>query len=199
MERITDHAERAIARLPSRHRSKASILDLVRVTTAPIQEIEDVLFDILAAAGIDASEGEQLNVIGRLVGQERGGLDDPAYRIWLRARQLVNRSSGTVPELLAILRAVLPPQATITVTPFYPAGLQIQIGVVAVDNQAAIASLMRTATAGGVRVLLEYLGGTTTTTTPGPTTTTTTPAPLIVFTLDVGPGLDVGHLADAFE
>jgi hypothetical protein len=183
MDQITDHADRAVERLPALHRSKATMVALARAACVPVQEIENVLFAVLGIASIDSAEGAQLDTIGRVVGQERGTLDDAAYRVWLKARQAANRSSGTIPELLAVIRAVVPADATIVVLDQFPAGLQIQCFGVPIDLHEAVSSLVHVAHAGGVRVVFEFLAS--------PEAAT--------FRLDSGPGLDVGKLAGASE
>ncbi len=68
-----------------------------------IQEIEDVLWELIDERTIDAAVGVQLDGIGAIVGEPRLGKTDDEYRLFIKARRLVNLSSGTVPELIEIL------------------------------------------------------------------------------------------------
>lgn len=181
MERIADHPERAVERLPSLHKSKATMVDLVRALVAPIQSIEDVFFALRTLPSIDDSEGVNLDAIGRIVGQDRANLDDATYRVWLKARQQVNRSSGTVPELLAIARAVVPAGVELEAIPGFPAGFVIRANAEAIGPVDAIAGLLRAASAAGVLVILEY----------------SRHAPAETFRFGSGPGFGVGKLAGA--
>ena len=77
-------------------------------------EILGAQFDDLEASGqsmftlldIDNSEGVNLDLIGRIVGQPRLGVDDVTYRFYLRARILANRSSGGPEDIYKVFRAL---------------------------------------------------------------------------------------------
>lgn len=180
---IPDHADRAVARLPARHVEDARMVATVRALVAPLQEVEAALFALLTIAAIDSSSGVQLDLLGRVVGQERGSLDDASYRVWLKARQRVNRSSGTIPELLAIVRAVAPAVTRVEAIEGYPAGLTVRAFGAPLPLGEEVGALVRSAKVAGVRVVFEF--------SPAP--------PAETFRLDVGPGLDVGKLAGATD
>ena len=55
---------------------------------------------------IDLAAGEQLNLIGRIVGQKRAKMADEDYRLWIQARILLNKCRGTEEDLRAILRVL---------------------------------------------------------------------------------------------
>lgn len=183
IERIPDHADRAVDRLPAHQRTRQSIEKMIRAITAPVQEVEDALFSLLLIASVDSASGDALDKLGRIVGQPRNGLWDADYRVWIRARQRVNRSSGTIPELLAVLRSIFPPEVTVSVSPEFPAGLRIRARGVELRNPDAVAALIKEACAGGIQTIFDFL----------------TASPAETFTLDDGPGYDDGHLADAIE
>ena len=54
-------------------------------------------------------ELKSLDVLGKIVGQERGGMNDDDYALWIKARVLLNRSRGTPEDLIEILRVLLDP------------------------------------------------------------------------------------------
>jgi hypothetical protein len=71
-----------------------------------VQPLEDVYFQLLDERGVLVAVGEQLNVLGRLVGEPRYGRNDDKYRLALVNRAGINRSSGTPEELLTFLKAL---------------------------------------------------------------------------------------------
>ncbi len=104
---ITDHSDQAVARLHTIHKAKANIEALVRMLVDPIQTIEDTLWQLLTERLIDTAIGEQLNVLGRIVGQTRDGLSDSDYRRHIRARISVNKSKGLWTDLIAVARLII--------------------------------------------------------------------------------------------
>src|SRR5690349_3946784 len=75
---------------------------LLAILATPFQSLENTLQDLLTKRSIDTAEGAQLDVIGKLVGQPRNGLDDDTYRRYCRARIATNRSNGTNENLITI-------------------------------------------------------------------------------------------------
>lgn len=78
---------------------------------------------------IDAAEGAQLNIIGRIVGEPRGGRLDASYRLALRVRVLANKSNGRTEDLISIALAWsgLDPSVSgqVVAREYYPAGVSI--------------------------------------------------------------------------
>lgn len=149
------------------------------------QDVEDATQTLLTLLDIDASEGVQLDVIGRIVGQPRTGVDDPTYRLYLRARILANRSTGTVENIYAVMRALFGQD---TARPVYSGGwvkqFSIRLGFVLTRTQALVAlEFLGDAKEAGARGILEWIES---------------PASA-VFTYDSGPGYDVGVWAGALE
>lgn len=103
VEHIPDYVSRGTALLIERYRLPR-LSALLGAWLAEVQTVEDVLYALL-------TEGltRQLDVLGRIVGQPREGRSDAVFLLWIRARVLVNRSSGRAPQLYAIVRAVQVP------------------------------------------------------------------------------------------
>lgn len=181
MNHVTDHADRAVARVPAFQRSKTSIVSIARAVSGSVQEAEDLFLGILAIPVLASATGRTLDVIGRLVGQGRGAMDDAIYRTWIGARLAINRSSGTVPELISVVKTVAAAGVVTKVTESYPAALTVQASGVAIPNGDQIAALVHATRAGGVRVVFEW----------------TPSSPAYTFRLDAGPGLDVANLSGA--
>jgi hypothetical protein len=149
---VTDHVRAAWARLIEQFRDKDSLKAFVASYIKQIQGIEDACFDLLAGRIVDDAEGELLDFLGRIVGQERLGYADDAYRALVRARVRLNVSSGTPEDLIALaqLLGVVP-----VVTEHPPAGVTV-VSTEPITNGDLIATLMNLAKAAGVRLVFEW-------------------------------------------
>jgi hypothetical protein len=185
----TDQVATALSRLPQQFRSSAqpNIEAFMRMLASPLQDFQRAALDVLLLRTIDTAIGAQLDWLGRIVGQSRDGVvDDELYRRYLRARISTNRSKGRFADLIKISRLVVDEDALrVVVTNEGTATVRVRLADIAVaDDAAAILILfLRKAKSAGVRLILEY----------------STHTPLTTFTLDTGPGLNVGHLATALE
>jgi hypothetical protein len=177
-EHITDHAARAQARLLGSVRDLATHRGLIELSTTWTQGVEDA-FWVMLNDSVDVATAAQLDVWGRVVGHARDGRTDDVYRAWIKVRFAILRGGGTGD---AIVRAFmdLAPECTVTLIEEFPASIRLLLtGVPPAAPLSDLAGILRAAKAGGVRAILEFLvtfGGAT-------------------FTLDTGPGLDVGKLA----
>lgn len=158
-EHILDHTSRALARLPEQHKDQPNIAALIAVMADPIQAIEDALWALLVERTLDLGVGAQLDAIGELVGQARGGLVDDDFRRYIRARITANKSNATVDELLHVTELVLfDPSAVVRLTQYAPAAVVIWVSMVVVSDALAVilVGFLRKAAAAAVRMLLEY-------------------------------------------
>lgn len=102
---VADWSARLRTRLYTQFRDKATWTKWTDLVLGPqFQDLEDSAQTLLTFFDIDNSEGAQLDLIGRYVGQSRLGTGDPTYRLYLKARILADRSTGTPEELYAVLR-----------------------------------------------------------------------------------------------
>lgn len=178
-----DHAASALARLAEQFKNKANLAALLNAINVQSQDVETALQDLLSLRSVDTAFGAQLDVLGAIVGQPRGGFDDDAYRLYISARVLLNISSGTIPEVIAIFRALVDDTTTIEFEEQFPAGFVLRLGGQAFTPTMiqTLIGFLRSARAGGVRGLLEWFES----------------DPADVFRFDTGPGLDQGHFAGA--
>lgn len=185
----TDQVATALSRLPQQFRSSAqpNIEAFMRILAAPLQDVQRAALDVLLLRTIDTAVGAQLDWLGRVVGQPRDGVvDDELYRRYLRARIATNRSKGRFVDLIKIARLVVDEDSLrVVALNEGTATVRVRLADIAVasDVAAVLILFLREAKTAGVRLVLEYSEHT-------PDTT---------FTLDTGPGLDVGHLATALE
>lgn len=160
LEHATDHKERAIGVLIGQLRDKPRFTTLVAIYAKIFQEIEDVIWDLYTKRRIDTAQGAQLDVIGRLVDEPRGGLLDEDYRAVLRIKVRVLFSRGTGPNLIKIAKLFLLSD-DLTYSEFYPAA--IEMTVLASVSRARLLLLKRylkRAKSAGVRLdVIDATGG----------------------------------------
>lgn len=122
----TTHAAEARDHLLEQFKKKERIRAVLDAFSVQIQDLERVFFDLLENRWIDTATGAQLDGLGAIVGEPRQGRNDEDYRLAIRARVLINKSSGTVPELLAILSLLLPGGA-FQLIEYFPAAFVVEL------------------------------------------------------------------------
>jgi hypothetical protein len=106
LAKITDHIDQGVALLLEQFQGKPRIAALLTSLLRQVQDVEDAAWDVLTSRLISVAADAQLDALGKLVGEPRDGRDDGGYRVAITARIAVNRSSGTGPEIVAILKLV---------------------------------------------------------------------------------------------
>ena len=186
---VDDWAARLRSRLFTQFRDATSWQAWCDEVLGPqFQDLEDAAQTLLTLLDIDASEGVQLDNIGRIVGQSRNGVNDPTYRLYLSARVLANKSTGTVDDIFKVMRALFGQDET---QPTYHGGwvkqFAIRIGEALTRAEALIAvEFLGDAKEAGARGILEW--------------TESPPASMFQFDGTASPtglGFDVGYFAGA--
>lgn len=108
-----DHVRAALQNLLAQDKGRERIERLTALLVQRIQYLEDVVWAIREGGNLDTATGFDLDRLGNIVGEKRQGRGDELYRMWIRARAVVNRSAGRPDEMLHILRLVLPKDADI--------------------------------------------------------------------------------------
>lgn len=155
----TTHVSTALSRLLEQFKGNHEMRAMLESWVTQIQEFEDVAFQVLNGRGIDEGEGVQLDGIGQIVGQPREGIDDATYRFRLKARILLNASSGTIPEILQIFDLLVASDQNVALTEYFPASFLLTVGGDSGTTAARARELLRIlneATAGGVGRQLIY-------------------------------------------
>jgi hypothetical protein len=120
------------------------------------QEIENLLWDMLLGLLIDNAAGVNLEILGRLIGQDRISEDEEIYRRAIEARVRVNISQGEPEDLYYIVR-VMAPGSTFTYLDVYPAMIIVEIDANLLFNDPGlIAIFLWAARAAGVGLRLWY-------------------------------------------
>lgn len=156
---ITDHTAQALERLCQQFRDKPQITKLLTALTGTVQEAETALWELLTMRSVDTATGVYLDAIGSVVGQEREGLIDETYRRYIRARIATNRSRGTIGDVLHIANLVLnEPTAYVEIDNQGAGAYVLRVSDLEITDDLAelLLEFVRTATAAGVRAILEY-------------------------------------------
>lgn len=104
----TDYTAEALADLLlSQYGSSAFLRAILVAITDQVQLLEDDVFAVVTQRVATAAVGVQLDIIGAMVGQERGGRDDVDYLEWIEARILANASRGTPNEVLTVAACIV--------------------------------------------------------------------------------------------
>lgn len=164
MTAARNHVANALARLPHQYRGNGTVetntQKLVRVLLSPAPVLEQAMQDVLLRRSVDTAVGVQLDVLGKLVGRQRGGIaDDEVYRRFVRAQIAANRSNGLIDDILAIARLVVnDDSAGFAFKNQGVAAYALEVSGVALPHAiaAVLISLLLRATEVGTRPILEY-------------------------------------------
>lgn len=180
---VSDWQARLRGRLAAQFQGLPNVQAVVDAIAEQVQELEDSGQALFGLVSIDDSQGVQLDLLGRAVGQKRGGVSDPMYRLYLRARIRANKSSGTPEELFAVLQAMFNGAAVLRYYPSTDTAFVLRVLAPGMSPpEAAVARELATVAAklAGVRAILEWQ--------PGPDDQT--------FATDGGDGLGFGDATD---
>lgn len=180
---VIDHVAQALASLAEQYKGKPKVEGLLTAFVNQVQKAEDGLWTLWSSRQVLSGAGAFLDVCGRIVGEPRSGRSDASYLFGLRAKILLNVSSGTVEEIYAIFALVTAGLGvTLQIQDWYPKAFALRmLGAITAQNASDFFALLLRAKDAGAHAFLEYSLST----------------PANTFTLDIGPGLDVGHLADS--
>jgi len=138
-------------------REKPLFLKLLSSYVDETQELENEIFELRNAFWVDTAIGAQLDGIGQIVGITRDGASDTIYRIRIKARILINLSSGTPNQILELVRALSPASAPDpTYTPWFPAAFAIGVTGLTLAEVAEISDAIIETTPLGVRSNFVY-------------------------------------------
>lgn len=140
---IGDHAERAAADVITPLKRKPRFRAFLDALMVGVQRLEDECFDLIVGRALDVAYGDALEQWGALVGEPRLGLGDDAYRRFLLARIRVNRSRGTVDDLVAIYKLVMDTEQ-VEYYAHYPAGFRLHAWRQTYLSDAEVRRVLRT-------------------------------------------------------
>jgi hypothetical protein len=147
---VVAHPVQGPSRLIERFQ-KPVYLAIIKALCEELQEAENMLWGVLLSRYVDNAEGVSLNYIGNRVGEPRASLNDPDYRVRIKARILINKSRGRSEDILGIVRA-LGLHAIVRNTGRASMRATITSRPVNASTRRQLASLLGEATSGGVRL-----------------------------------------------
>jgi hypothetical protein len=159
-----------------------NVVKLLTALLTPINDLEQVMMAVLTQRNIDTAVGAQLDIVGKVVGQSRQGLDDDTYRRYCRARVVANRSSGVTEDLIKVADLIVyDDDATYIVKNEGTATVRLRVDGIAITDDLAtvLYKFERASASGGVRIVVQWGRS----------------VPSALFRFDSGPGFDVGRLA----
>lgn len=98
----TDILETGIDLLLEQYRGKPVLEALITSYLKQVQLLIDAASDMHLARLVENATGPRLDEIGKLVGAKRTSADDNVYRLWVQAKILINKSSGTHTDFMLL-------------------------------------------------------------------------------------------------
>lgn len=150
------HVLEGQSRLVAQFKDDLGLLGMLEAYLTQVQELEYVFFRLLDIV-VDSTNqtGAQLDLIGRIVGENRNGKTDENYLRAIQARIVINRASGLPDEVLRVLALTYPDNAR-ELTEHFPASIVASLSDTFTGDIEALADLIRQVRAAGVRQDLEY-------------------------------------------
>ena len=99
-------------------------LKLAEYDDTQLEELDKNIRDMSGQFDIDSAKGVELDRIGKILGEDRGGNSDRIYRIYLKLRTMLNTADGTVEDIIRFVKFFFSSE-TVHLVPNYPAGLRI--------------------------------------------------------------------------
>lgn len=148
-----EHIAQARALLITQFKGSASLGALLDSYIQQVQLLENAAFDVLNSRTVESASDAQLDLLGKLVGQPRNGMEDKDYRLCINARIAINVGSGTADQLLNLF-ILLGETPSIYVTP--PASFYLYMPSISSDTAASYAPLVAIAKAAAVASAVVY-------------------------------------------
>ncbi len=154
------HVDEAVALLIEQYKNSPNLKDLITAFINRVQDAENMFYDLWQSRFLDNAIGSQLDGLGAIVGVSRENTTDDRYRVRIRARILLNQSSGTADQIIELIQLLLSESYTGTLTylEMPPAGFFIDStsGVITSDEATETGSAILSARAAGVMAQFIY-------------------------------------------
>lgn len=107
-----DYETTAVSRLTGQFEGSPKLRAIVAAIVSQLTTLETVADSLMSDRWIDTAIGAQLDGCGYIVGEQRSGRDDDAYRTAIKLRVFVNISKGTPTDLIRGLKFLTDPTDT---------------------------------------------------------------------------------------
>lgn len=152
--KILTHLTDGLARLMQQYKGQPNITGILKVYLRRWQAMEDLIYQLLSTFDIASATGNQLDVIGGMVGEIRQTSDDEIYRALIYLRIFRQRMTGTVPNVIKLYKSITKAER-VEYTPSYPAGFSVNaINPTGTLSGTLIRSIMLTMVGAGIEAEL---------------------------------------------
>lgn len=103
---ITDHAEKANSYLLQQYKDRPNIKALLDSIIEPMQKIEDKAYELYIQYYLPVATSYHLDRLGAIIGVNRQGRSDDAYRYAVNLGIISNNSGATANEIITILKSI---------------------------------------------------------------------------------------------
>lgn len=121
-----DQVTSGLNRLITQWADKPLVQGLLKSYLQSFEELESTYDQLLKERNLETAIGAQLDVLGLIIGEPRGGKDDNAYRLSLKTRIAINNSDGTDAVVTPLLREMTGSD-TVKMTEVFPAGVRYEL------------------------------------------------------------------------
>ena len=155
---LLDHQTAALGRLAEYLKNKPNVLATLQTLVQPAQDVEVGFQGLYQNRSVDTAQGTVLDALGKIVGEKRLGRDDPTMRPFVKARTLLNKSSGCPEEIYKLIGILALPGTQMRIYSEGTAAFALQlIGNVFTTSQINnLLSFVRLVRGGGIRGILEW-------------------------------------------
>lgn len=139
--------------------TSVGVREVVAEGSNEVQDVNNALASFDSQLNVATATGKPLELLGKLVGEYRQGRSDDVYRIWVSAKIRINRSNGTIEDIIDIFRILTSSLATVVITEYQPASITVKISGFNVSSPNDFLAVLRLARKAGVGYRLEYSTG----------------------------------------
>lgn len=143
----TNRVAEAQGNLIDQFKNHTNIDAVVEAFATQDQELEDAAFEVNTETTLANSVGQQIDNLGTIVGVERGGRTDAEYLLRIAAQILLNKISGSIPEIVELAEAL--GLTNFTFVEAFPAKIEITEDAVITEGEE-IGNTLARSKAGGV-------------------------------------------------
>ena len=105
LTQITDYQAIAESLLIEQYKDSVNLIGVLNTKSEQANDLEQAIFEVRDSIYLDVATGAQLDIIGHVWNVPRVGLNDNEYRAAIEFKVAL-RISGTIPELIQILKSV---------------------------------------------------------------------------------------------
>lgn len=121
---IKDQVQQGKDRLVTQWNEKVVVQGLIKSYMENIQTVEDIYQQLLDERSVFTAIGDQLDVIGSIVGEDRNGKADEPYREAILNRIAINTANGTPEKVIEIIRLITDSNS-VKLIEHYPANIHV--------------------------------------------------------------------------